>query len=541
MKKTNETVQSETVKHEKNLFIDSQKQGNDFNEKLSEKLETTDRFLIDAVRGSAFTFEGSIAEFVDNAIDAQAKTIIIHPQENRNGLYDITIFDDGKGIPADKIYNVFKKLGYGQSTDYSSSAISNFGLGAKFAIINLCTKGTSIIESVHNNKRSKVLLNVDGVPQVFSPQVEELKTPEPSYTKIFIPNVVCSGNQISTLKKFLGCTYYPHIENGNKLNLKVWHKNEYSQIDFFDPLYRKVSQGTQKNFSDCEINGYKVYLRGMTYDYSFPSSELSPWDIKQGSSSFAGARSGLYFRLGGRYITLGKGIFASKSAQSQQWRRARIRIEVELDRELIPVFGVGFNKSILNLDEDNPSLKPFFNELDPIVAWANKIVMAFRKDGDDPELTDEQRQQNEEIEKRLSQRRRKHPLDMETLEIPENTEPKPEIPEKEEPKGTKIRPSGLTYNKDGVEIWLQRQGPDVPCFTYSRINKKLIITFNTDHNFYLYYESLPSVAQEVCSTIIMSLCDTIFLTKLDMTSDNITWEEDILRNLSTRLNKYLSI
>ena len=37
------------------------------------KLKTTPRYLKDAVKGAGFTFNQSVAEFVDNSLDAKAK------------------------------------------------------------------------------------------------------------------------------------------------------------------------------------------------------------------------------------------------------------------------------------------------------------------------------------------------------------------------------------------------------------------------------------------------------------------------------------
>ena len=547
MKKLKNQVQSELEK-QMNQFQNEIEKASQFiktSNTISEDLETTPRFLKDAIRGAGYKFDGCMAEFCDNSMDAGAKNIFITPIEKENGTFNIIITDDGIGIPPTKIYDTVKKIGYGYLEDYSSMAISNFGLGMKFAIINLCKRGMAIIESVYGKKKSTVYLSVDGIsgdgiPCVFEPIVED--TSEKQGTKIFIPNVRTSNNQISSLIKFLGCTYYPHIENGNKLNISVFHKEEYKEVKFFDPLYRNIKQGTQSNNADCEINGFKIFIRGMTYDFSFPVDKISPWDIKQGSSGFANSRSGIYFRLGGRYITLGEGLFHSqKSAKSQQWRRAHIRIEVEFDRELIPILGIGFNKSLVNFDETDPELKPFMDELNPIVKWANKIVMAIRKDDD---LSPEETKQKDEVEANVNSRVRKHPLDRESL--PETKFPKPDKKELEEKESEedkekikKIRPEGLTYNKQGVILYFKSLGEFVPAFNFDRVNKKLIITFNTDHNYYKYYATLPTIGQEVCVMLIISIIDAIAMTKLEMDSDN--WDNDLLQYLSTRLNKYLKI
>lgn len=497
-------------------------------------LETTDRFLKDAIKGAGFTFNGCIAEFIDNSIDACAKKITIKAIEQNKDLYDLIITDDGKGIPPEKIYDAVKKLGFGNLEDYSSNAISNYGLGMKFAIVNLCSKGEAIISSTHNKRFSSVYLKVDNVPSVRMGEIEKVKRGK-NTTQIHIPNVKISSNQITSLLKFLGCTYFPHVDNGNKLKIILQHRGKETTVNFSDPLYRNKSKGVNDNNDEVEINGYKIYIRGRYFNTAkWNADDYSAWDIKQGGAGFAMARSGVYFRLGGRYITLGNAEFYSPgAAKSDQQVRNRLRIEVEIDRELISNLGISFNKSLLNTDLDNPLLRSFFESLDSIVSWGQKNLWNISR-GKKYDQSDEEKEKNEEVEDDINARRRIYPLDVEELGI----ENKENENKKNDPEGTKNRPKGLKYNNYLLNFRFTSNGNNSQVFDYWRERKKLIIEFNTDHNFYGYYNSLDTSSKKVAAMMILSIIDSIEISKFDISTGNPDWEQDILVYLSTRLNKY---
>lgn len=500
-------------------------------------LETTDRFLKEAIRGAGFKFNDCIPEFIDNSLDAGAKNIKITAIKNKKNLYDIKIDDDGKGIPHQDIYYILKQIGYGNLNRYKPSSISKFGLGMKYALVNLNPGGDVEICSIHNGYKSTVFFNCDDMPKITQPFVE--KTELHSSTSIYIPNVDVSSNQISSMIKTIGCIYFPHIHNGNELNITVFHNEKEINIEFTDPLYRNVDTDIQKSDPDCEINGYNVPIKGRYFEISFPDDKISSWDKQQGGTSFSASRSGIYFRLGGRYITLGNGNFYKPSDQQA---RNRIRIEVELDRDLMDLFGVEFNKSRISLDRNEEKLKNFISKIDEIVTWGVKNYQNNRSKENslDVDATEERERLNKEI----NQIRRKNPYDIQDLpERPESTKDSINKSDDSKDKKSKNRPSIGSYNKEMVDIKVISKGTFNRLFEYYRESNKLIIEYNSDHNLYKYYKILNKESKKLVDLMIMAISDSLDDTRrqyiYDENIDNIN--DDIINTLSQRLHKYTNL
>ena len=318
-----------------------------------DKIKTEDRFFKDFFKGAGFKFESSMAEFIDNSISAGATQIKIKTVPTGD-YYSLIIEDNGHGISHQNIRNVFN-LGTGTLSDYKSNSISYYGVGMKFAIVNLSNTGITKLISVHNGHKSTIFMDVTDIPCISEPIVEEFDGS--NGTKIIIPNVILNSNKINTLLKFLGVSYFPHIDNGNKLTISIEHDKEVRNVVFTDPFYRNLNSGTSLvkgiigNDDEVYINGLKIKIRARYFDESFNSDDYSFWDRQQGSSTFSGNKSGIYFRLNGRYITLGENKFyiggATRSGSN------RIRIEVDIDRDLIQLIGVNFNKSKIDLNDDD--------------------------------------------------------------------------------------------------------------------------------------------------------------------------------------------
>jgi hypothetical protein len=502
------------------------------------KLKTTPRYLKDAVKGAGFTFNQSVAEFVDNSLDAKAKKIVLKAYIQPDGYYSLELWDDGKGIPSNKILDVVTEVGHGSQDDYQSTSISNYGLGMKYALINICKEGSILIESVHDGLKATMTMNVDGQePYVTEPKIEY--TSESSHTRIFIPslelnNSKISKGQITSLLKFFGSTYFPHIDRGNDLSIELIVSDEKYEVVFTDPFYRNLSptQGVQSNDDDCIIDGLKIAIQGKYFDQNFNNDSFNQHDIKQGSSGFAAARSGIYWRLNGRYITLGEGDFLKLS---EQQIRNRIRIEVDIDRELIRTLGVGFNKSKITIVRENEKLKEFISKIDQIVNWGIKLAKKETKPCTDASSLEER----SDLDKDIGAIRRQIGHENYTETLPEIIKPQTESIPKKDPTQSKDRPSGLEYNKGNFKLLYVNSGEKNVAFDYGRDNKQMIVHLNIDHPFGKIYMTKEKETKKSIDMLLLSFIDGLIATKMDHSDQDFEiWQSDLISNFSHRLSKY---
>ena len=499
-------------------------------------ITVTDRFVTDTIKGSGFTFNQTICEFTDNALDAGAKNITIEATKLEDGSYNIRIEDDGAGIPKEKIAAVLSELGHGSSDDYNSGSISNYGVGMKFAIINLVSKGTAIIESRRDGWKSTVGFQV-GEKQAFLTEPTFVKDDGKPGTTIYLPSVTnnrskITSHQITGLVKHFGATYYPHVSEGGQLSITIINDKNKHQVEFTDPLYRYLGEdkGIISNYDECEIEGRKVYLKARMFLRSFDEENLNSFDCRQGGPNIA-TRKGIYFRLNGRYITLAApfSILQDRFAFFMD----RIRIEVDIDRDLIPIMGVGFNKSKITIDKENALLNTFIARVDDIMKWAEKI---YKKETPPSKATPIEREERDKINKTLSALSKRTNGDGLKELFPSMSSSKKD---KEDPKGTKNRPSGLEYNKLSVEVCYEALGAQSPAFEYGRLNGKTVISLNTEHAYYAAYCKLPEQSKMTVDMMMFSMIEGLVATKLDHIGEEAdAFRQDFVYQMSMRMAKW---
>ena len=78
-------------------------------------------------------------------------------------------------------------------------------------------------------------------------------------------------------------------------------------------------------------------------DLDKKTSKLSKWDRQEGKPKFKPSNSGLYLRLGSRYINTGEGEFPGFG----RWmdKMSKFRFELTLPKKFIEPFGIQVNKS----------------------------------------------------------------------------------------------------------------------------------------------------------------------------------------------------
>lgn len=107
-----------------------------------------------------------IRETITNAVDAHKEASINEPVEVKYNYSDnlLIVSDKGRGIPHDKIHEIY--CTYGNSTKKNNDSTGGFGLGCKspFAVTNSFT----VTNSNNGVKKTYILNKKDGIPEVIS-------------------------------------------------------------------------------------------------------------------------------------------------------------------------------------------------------------------------------------------------------------------------------------------------------------------------------------------------------------------------------------
>jgi anti-sigma regulatory factor (Ser/Thr protein kinase) len=94
--------------------------------------------LMVSLRDIGYDVPGALADLVDNAIDANAKTITIEIEADGRDSW-IRTQDDGVGMSPSRLDEAMR---YGTEVDYGPRALGHFGLGLKTASLSQCRRLT---------------------------------------------------------------------------------------------------------------------------------------------------------------------------------------------------------------------------------------------------------------------------------------------------------------------------------------------------------------------------------------------------------------
>jgi hypothetical protein len=449
--------------------------------------------IVQNSKSNGFTLETAIAELIDNSIDAGAKKIKVKklpqknsPTDSKGNYYTFVISDDGKGMSCEKLQDVVSTMGYEET--YEVDSISHFGEGLKKAALHLCDQGCITVVSNHSGVESKVIVK----PQFDIPfdELIEYYEPKPSKanngTEITITNVVDTVNNTSTIK-FLAATYYPAKFRDKDFQILYYdHHGSETDIEFCDPMYRRKSEKYLRKIEFTEdddnfkpiVNGDYVETTGYLFNTEeWTEKDFNYFDKRTKDSGFVNSRSGLYVRLGGRYISLGNGFLPSYQTQ---YYYNRLRIEVEIPKSCIDAFGIQVNKSEFKLNHENPLLSEWMKCIKYICGEAQKEKKISK-------ISDKEEQNIIEDNKILNnwyknKGKIKNPLENDEIKntIPQETS----FPDKPETENTKNRPSGLVYDKNVIEFRFVEYGELGPRYEGTRSGKKTIISINRAHPYY---------------------------------------------------------
>ena len=327
--------------------------------KQSPFYKASKRYIFNGIRHQGWTTEASIFEFIDNGIDAKADQIALVWEKNKN--YDkenpshfFGINDNGCGIPKTRMIPSFGTLGI--DAEYQTESIGNYGTGGTAGLINLCHEGKISIKSTHSNSKETSKLNFEHTVNndMPDPVLESLdyEGDNKTGTQIEISNVEDRLTESHLIKK-CGVTYFPNRDRDSNFKLYVNKK----EVTFVDPFYRdKNWEGLKRKTRSVQFGEDTLEMDVLAFYPDFEEKNLkdSLWDVRNSKGSLLRDNSGLYIKVGGRYINTGKHLFPGVDVQNIH---NRLRFEITIPHDLMEKLGIEVNKSKVSLDVGNPLLE----------------------------------------------------------------------------------------------------------------------------------------------------------------------------------------
>jgi hypothetical protein len=472
----------------------------------------------------------AVSEFIDNSIDAGATNVYITKERQEDGLYTLTITDDGSGIEHDKLFSCFSEWGFNRN--YGRKSISSFGVGSKEAMAYLTKGGVADIYSAKDGLISHLHLSFDPKKGVGVSEVRTKPTNLADGVSIIITNVEMTDRDHKQLMDWCSFIYYPaKMANPNfniHFHISLKSKTEEKTIDFTDVMYRDVEAydetAVELNFTK-EFNVGKGKMKVKTYVFnqkSFIKNDLfSNFDRGQrNKGSFGIERAGVYWKIGSRYSNLGKGNFIS---MTNQHSLNNVRIELELEgNDLVKLF-CQQNKSQISLPkhpEKIPGLVDFYTELRVIVSSIYQSVVSARKDLSENELSDKQRL-NEFANSAGDFTGLVGDLDINKGKLEQGS---PEEREEVDPTGIKRnRKPGYKQNRDAYRIDYAHISSWAPFMELPRIySNKYIYTINTAHPYYDVFVKLSEDAKNHITMMMVTQLSVLLRIQAETDDEDFT-------------------
>jgi hypothetical protein len=185
---------------------------------------TPDVNMLDGLRALNLTWAVAVKELVDNAFDADAKTILIEWPDT----YSFEISDDGIG--ADE-HGVRAMLIMGRHRPHArGNALGRFGVGAKDALGWMW--GRTVVKTTHKKLTRTVVLNWDalmksGAWEIDDPTVKVASGSHQHGTIISVSKSLRKAPRVDTCERMaedLGFTYAPALTSGATISMGLGGK-----------------------------------------------------------------------------------------------------------------------------------------------------------------------------------------------------------------------------------------------------------------------------------------------------------------------------
>lgn len=112
-----------------------------------QKVIEADPRIVDAFKNIGYSLEASIADLVDNSIDAKAKFVLIRFLRTDDDLVSLVVVDNGRGMRGDQIEAAMQ---FGGRRGYSDNELGMYGMGLKSASLSQADSVTVLSKAVNS-------------------------------------------------------------------------------------------------------------------------------------------------------------------------------------------------------------------------------------------------------------------------------------------------------------------------------------------------------------------------------------------------------
>lgn len=512
--------------------------------------------------GRAFGFKDIdvFKEIFDNETDAHASKISItyKPQKNKK-LKDFTVHGDGIGFKIDHDSDIQKKFnsairGWGRSREYGVTDTGQFGIGMSAGFNEFMRRGACILIETSDGKKSisaTFKLNEktnlpDLTYEMYSNNGSTSFPLNISGTNMRIVNIPTSLTEDKLLKD-IKVVYYPW-KNNNK-NAKMYFNKK--EVQFTDPLYRHIKDGkgiwnsdpATFKFTNEDNDTFDIDISARGFFKEFVDenkTELNKSTFENSKGDWLPIKnSGLYVQYGNRFISIGGQSIPGIKHGGHDFTGLRIFVHLA-KRHKFPIFA---NKSMFEIDENDPSLSDFLNVIKDLTNVYRQKYGKHR--GGSTLIRTELKQKINDAISKVTDDKNLQPIAkvFGGMKVVEKREYKGRDKHGKgiEPKGTNKTRSGNTVVPSTV-FEFAKDGEYAPYYSWSRINGTIIITLNEDS--YLVRTNLKAGDESFvmfCIGIYFELYSALQVASQTSNSDELMKTfNDIIKVTTEKTNDKLS-
>jgi Histidine kinase-, DNA gyrase B-, and HSP90-like ATPase len=301
--------------------------------------------LVEALRSIGYSFEGAVADLIDNSIAAGARNVLVRLVRGEEEVQAVRIVDDGAGMKAARLEEAMR---FGADTAQLPDSLSKFGMGMKIASLSQARSLT--VASRSQGESSALRWTVEGIADDWScerpPASDAAALLDDRYegVKTKRSGTVVSWEQldrirmakggmdatvtrlVDRLRRHLGLYLHRFLENGLKVRIDVWHAGTQEQavsreIEPLDPFgYDPGSARHPERAFSAELPGVGMLELAA---HIWPPNETS----RNYKLDDAAKRQGLYFYRNDRLIQAG-GWNGLRADAEPHLSLARVRVDL---------------------------------------------------------------------------------------------------------------------------------------------------------------------------------------------------------------------
>lgn len=344
-----------------------------------------------ALRSLGYNLNSSIADVIDNSIEAKAKLIKIQLDKVK-GKFCLYILDDGKGMTGKQLE---ESMRIGSDRTYENGDLGKFGLGLKTASLSHCNVLT-VISKARRSHYAGYQWNMGHIEgtndwEVLKLNENEIKAILQNYSiELEKPGTLVLWNEMSDLDReyassksqkladnfifkiinelrlYLATVFHRFLDGslGNKRKITIYVNRE--RLKPWDPYCRKEAKTQKiklsKNIAEFEMEGFKekIFINAYILPNQENFSSDNAWKEAKGILSWNDAQ-GYYIYRDGRLIRFGG--WQGTKAKDEHDKLARVSINVS--SEMDELFKINVNKSTVQFP--NLLFHHLKNNVNPLV------------------------------------------------------------------------------------------------------------------------------------------------------------------------------